>query len=83
MADPLQALLEHLADYVIDDETAALDAACTMASTMNLDVAALLAGLDALIARRADPARLQHARVRLRAALQLPLIPGPACRVES
>lgn len=83
MADPLQALLEHLADYVIDDEARALDAACAMAARVSVDVAALLAGLDALIARRADPARLQQARVRLRAALRLPLIPGPVCRVES
>lgn len=78
MADPLHTLLERLADYVIDDEARALGAACAMAAGVSVDVAALLAGLDALIARRADPAR-----VRLRAALRLPLIPGPVCQVES
>ncbi len=80
--DQTQAVLDWLADYAIDDEPGALDEACAMAANQPVKIDALLAGLEALASQRADPARLRHARVTLRAALQLPLIPGPACRVE-
>ena len=78
--DQTQAVLDWLADYVIDDEPDALDEACAMAANRPVKIDALLAGLEALAAQRADPTRLRQARVALRAALQLPLIPGPVCR---
>jgi hypothetical protein len=78
-ADLLTAVLEQLADYVIDGEPAALDAACALAGRCD-DAAALLAALHGLRGRRGDPQRLMQAEVRLRAALQLPLRPGPPCR---
>lgn len=76
----LQDLIDRLADYVIDGEVAALDEALAQAGREPFDIAALLAGLEALSARRGDPSRLAHARVQLRTALQLPLTPGPVCR---
>lgn len=80
--DVTDEALEWLADYVIDDEPDALDEACAMAMHRPVRIDALMAGLDALAAQRGDPARLRHARAVLRAALQLPLMPGPVCRPE-
>ena len=82
-ADQTQSVLDWLADYTIDGEADALDEACAMAVNQRVNIDQLLAGLEALAAQRADPARLRHARVALRAALQLPLIPGPVCRVDT
>lgn len=79
----LQALLDRLADYVIDAELQALEDACAQAAIEPFDLTALLAGLEALSAQRGDPARLAHARVRLRTALQLPMTPGAVCKVDS
>ena len=76
----LQDLLDRLADYVIDGEVAALDEVLVQAGRGPFDLAALLAGLEALGARRGDPRRLAQARVQLRTALKLPLTPGPVCR---
>jgi len=78
--DQTEAVLEWLADYVIDDEHDALDEACAMAAHQPVKIDALLAGLEAMASQHGDPARLRQARVALRAALQLPLIPGPVCR---
>ncbi len=78
----LQELLDRLADYVIDAEAQALEEACVQAARDPFDLPALLAGLEAFSAQRGDPARLAHARVRLRTALQLPLTPGAVCKVE-
>lgn len=83
MPDHTIKVLERLADYAIDGDLEALSDACAMAVAQPADMAALLSGLNTLVARRADPTRLQQARTRLRAALHLPLIPGPACRVAS
>lgn len=82
-ADQTQSVLDWLADYVIDGEADALDEACAMAANQPVKIDQLLAGLEALASQRADPARLRHARITLRAALQLPLIPGPVCRVDT
>ena len=82
-ADQTQSVLDWLADYVIDGEDDALTEACAMAAHQPVKIDALLAGLEALASQRANANRLRHARVTLRAALQLPLIPGPVCRVDS
>ena len=79
-ADHTEAVLEWLADYVIDDEPDALDEACAMAANQLVKIDVLLAGLEAFSSRHGDPARLRRARLALRAALQLPLMPGPVCR---
>lgn len=81
-SDHTEAVLEWLADYVIDDEPDALDEACAMASHQPVKIDVLLAGLEAFAAQHGDPARLRRARLALRAALQLPLTPGPVCRAE-
>lgn len=78
----LQELLDRLADYVIDAEAQALEDACAQAAIEPFDLAALLAGLEALSAQRGNPARLAHARVRLRTTLQLPMTPGAVCKVS-
>ncbi len=80
--DATQAVLDWLADYVIDDEPDALDEACAMAVNQPVRIDELLAGLEALVRQHGDPERLRRARVALRAALQLPLIPGPVCRPD-
>ena len=80
--DHTEAVLEWLADYVIDDEPDALDEACAMASHQAVRIDVLLAGLEAFSAQHGDPVRLRRARLALRAALQLPLTPGPVCRAE-
>jgi len=80
--DQTQAVLDWLADYTIDGELDALDEACAMALHQPVKIDAVFAGLEALARQRADPARLRHARLTLRAALQLPLMPGPACRAD-
>ncbi|MES2885165.1 MAG: hypothetical protein V4709_10190 [Pseudomonadota bacterium] len=81
-SDHTEAVLEWLADYVIDDEPDALDEACAMAANQQVKIDVLLAGLEAFSAQHGDPARLRRARLALRAALQLPLTPGPVCRAE-
>jgi hypothetical protein len=80
--DATEEALSWLADYVIDDEPDALDEACAMATHRPVRIDALMAGLEGLAAQRGDPTRLRHARAALRAALQLPLMPGPVCRPE-
>ena len=81
-ADHTEAVLEWLADYVIDDEPDALDEACAMAANQPVKIDVLLAGLDSFSAQHGDAARLRRARLALRTALQLPLTPGAVCRVE-
>ena len=80
--DHTEAVLDWLADYVIDDEPDALDEACAMAANQPVKIDVLLAGLEAFSSQHGDPARLRRARLALRTALQLPLTPGPVCRVE-
>lgn len=79
-ADHTEAVLEWLADYVIDDEPDALDEACAMAANQPVKIDVLLAGLEAFSSQHGDAARLRRARLALRTALQLPLTPGPVCR---
>lgn len=80
-ADHTETVLDWLADYVIDDEADALDEACAMAANQPVKIDVLMAGLEALASQRADPIRLRHARMTLRAALQLPALPGAVCRI--
>lgn len=81
-ADHTEQVLDWLADYAIDGEDDALTEACAMAANQPVKIDVLMAGLEALASQRAVPARLRQARIALRTALQLPLIPGPVCRVE-
>ena len=78
----LHAILEQLADYVIDGEEAALDAACLQLadSAEALEVNALMQGLSALKGSRADPIRIALAERRLRGVLGLPMHAGAICR---
>lgn len=80
--DHTEAVLDWLADYVIDGEPDALDEACAMAANQPVKIDLLLAGLEAFASQHGDPARLRQARLALRAALQLPLTPGPVCRMD-
>ena len=54
---------------------------CAMAANQPVKIDVLMAGLEAFSAQHGDPARLRRARLALRSALQLPLNPGPVCRV--
>ncbi|MDO9452723.1 MAG: hypothetical protein Q7J29_07660 [Stagnimonas sp.] len=81
-ADHTETVLDWLADYTIDGEDDALTEACAMAANQPVKIDVLMAGLEALASQRADASRLRQARVALRAALQLPLMPGPVCRAE-
>lgn len=80
--DITEEALEWLADYVIDDEPDALDEACAMVAHRPVRIDVLLAGLEAMAAQHGDPQRLRLSRSAVRAALQLPLMPGPVCRPE-
>lgn len=71
-------ITDALTRYLIDDEPrSALDAACDAARSTSFDIAELF---DWLQRFDADAALKQRANVALRAALGLPLIPGPPCR---
>jgi hypothetical protein len=71
-------ITDALTRYLDEDEArTALDAACSAARDTRFDVAELF---DWLQRYDADAALKQRANTALRAALGLPLIPGPPCR---
>ncbi|WP_420464789.1 hypothetical protein [Panacagrimonas sp.] len=79
MSAPLpDALISPLQRYLDeDDDEAALRAAADWARAHTVDIAGLF---DWLQHYPADKARRSRAQVVLRAALGLPLVPGPVCR---
>lgn len=73
-----EAITAPLTRYLDEDEArSALDAACAAAHDARFDIAELF---DWLQRYDADAALKQRAQTALRAALGLPLIPGPPCR---
>ena len=73
-------ITDALTRYLDEDEPrSALDAACEAARSTRFDIAELF---DWLQRFDADAALKQRANVALRAALGLPLIPGPPCRAS-
>ena len=85
MSDPKpaalpDALLISLARYLDEEDgPAALQDACAQVAAEPVDIAALL---DWLQRYRCEPLRKTLATRALRAALRLPAIPGPVCRVD-
>jgi hypothetical protein len=79
MSDALPATIVDTLSLYLDEEAGrdALDAACVAAKNTRVDIAALF---DWLQRYDADNERKRHAQTALRAALGLPLIPGPPCR---
>lgn len=75
LPDAITAPLSRYLDEL--EERSALNAACEAARQQRFDLATLF---DWLQAFNADAERKQRAQVALRAALGLPLIPGPPCR---
>lgn len=70
----IRAALERYLDL---DEQDGLDEACALAAQAPIDIAALL---DWVQRYRCAPQNRARALTALRAALRLPVIPGPPCR---
>lgn len=78
MDNPQSTINVLIEKFLIEEDREALHEACRMAATgASLDIASLLDFTQTYPAERA--ARAEALR-RLRAALQLPPMPGPVCR---
>lgn len=81
MTDPTHdvdaTVIALLRTWLDEEDPDGLDRACALAASQPVDVGALLGWLQAF---RCDPARRRLALRSLRAALQLPAVPGAACR---
>lgn len=78
MTTDTQRLHDLIERYFDEADVAALDQACALAATTpGIDLADLLAFVGSHAGERSDRARALR---RLRAALGLPPMPGPACR---
>jgi hypothetical protein len=75
----LKRVTAELETFFEDENRAALDRACKLAKEHPLDIAALL---DWVRDYHADRDAKSLATRSLRAALGLPVIPGPVCRTQ-
>lgn len=80
MTDPTTVISDLIDLFLDEQDRAALEQACRLAaSTPTLDMSELLRRVRTA---RAEQAVKAEALRRLRAALQLPAMPGPACRPQ-
>jgi len=77
MSAPMSALQSELIRFLDDDQRSGLESACTLAKTEAVDIGELL---DWVQRYRCAPDNRAQALRALRAALQMPVIPGPVCR---
>lgn len=79
MDQDLDRIVELLERFLDEEDRAALESACAAAALRRSDIDAPLRWLQAC---RAPAQRKDLATRRLRAALQLPAMPGPPCRPD-
>ncbi len=77
MTIPLTPLHAELIRFLDDDQRSGLESACARVKTQAVDIGELL---DWVQRYRCAPENRAEALRALRAALQLPVIPGPVCR---